>query len=102
MISTELHCDSSGIMTKKGIPAQIGIFGLLTRKIAARNKAHVYIYGIPIGAESRKSPMVSTSSYDGEIQASFNGSGATIFLKSLLSDLLFEKEGIYRYLRDRR
>ena len=87
-IAIDIHFDSGEIMTKRSSRGEIGIFGLLIRKVNARNKDGVYLVGIPISRPIGKSRMVETSSYAGALKAAFYCFDTARSLKSSLSDLL--------------
>ena len=92
-IEIEAHCDAGQILTKTGSRAQLGICGFIRSKIKETNKNENFHTGIAISWPSSEGPRVSTSSYDGEIQALFYGLDAARSIKEMLSELLFGNAG---------
>ena len=80
-------------MTKTGSRAQIGICGFSRVSITEKTANVEFQQGIDVSWLSNKIPRVPTSSYDGETQALFYGSGMGMVLKCLLSELTFGNMG---------
>ena len=51
-MATDVHCDAWNILTKGGSKAQIGILGFTRDKVNVRDKANLYIGGIPTSRTS--------------------------------------------------
>ena len=74
---------------KAGSRAQIGICGFARKQIEEKTKNVEYRQGIAVSCDSNRGPRAPTSSYAGEIQASFYGFDMDRMLKCLLAELMF-------------
>ena len=90
-IAIEIQCDAGHILTKTGRRAQIGICGFSRKQITDDTKNVEFQQGNAVSWAVNKSPMASTSSYDGAMQERFYGLDFARMSKCLLEELTFRK-----------